>query len=455
MNLLRSLFFIGLVLMFVSCAPGTDGIVVTQAEPDDSDPFAQTDSGPIKVVLPPLPAIVLPDLSSVGDYDELLQERLRGLTLQPTDGVEVVTVECEHGDAVYEGNSSSDLFDTSNFDADDFTFSIDPETGGARYYKSDGAVSTALQTNGDGSGSFLEQGRDWHLSIEAFTDGSGRYFSEERHSVVSIDADAEGAGVFYDQNEETLTTITINNDASGALYSENLDRLMTIDAHQDGSGDFYLRHGGNVTTLRIRPDGSWELSETSFGNSVAVKVNSDGTGDYRSRGTGISIALEFEADGTTMTDGGEPGPPITIPAAPKFVVADRFPPLGTLASISPPCATILRFDSALLFDINESVIRPEAAELLIEVAPALIEAGRSIEVNGHTDANGTDEHNLELSFDRANSVAEALRSLGVEVEMTINGFGESQPVAPNYREDGSDDEAGQRANRRVELVIHE
>jgi OOP family OmpA-OmpF porin len=145
---------------------------------------------------------------------------------------------------------------------------------------------------------------------------------------------------------------------------------------------------------------------------------------------------------------------VVLPAPPQFVVADRFPPLGTLASIAPPCATVLRFDSSVLFEVGESEVLPQAAAVLAEVAPALIDAGRSIEINGHTDANGSDEYNQQLSQERAQAVADELVALGVDVQMTTTGHGESQPVAPNYNDDGTDDEAGQRQNRRVEIVIH-
>ena len=209
-----------------------------------------------------------------------------------------------------------------------------------------------------------------------------------------------------------------------------------------------------IRDRRVRSDGSWELDVSSRRAEVNVKVLVDGSGQYRERGreTG-TISLDFDATGASHWRG-TPGPPVIIPTPPQFVVADRFPALGTLASIQPPCATVLRFDSAVLFQVNEFEVLPEAAAVLAEVAPALIEAGRSIEINGHTDANGSDEYNQELSQERAQAVADELRALGVNVEMTITGHGETQPVATNYNEDGTDNEAGQRQNRRVEIVIH-
>ena len=69
-------------------------------------------------------------------------------------------------------------------------------------------------------------------------------------------------------------------------------------------------------------------------------------------------------------------------------------------------------------------------------------------IEGHTDATGSDESNMTLSRNRAQSVANYLESLQVmPTRFTIMGYGESQPVATN------DTDAGRQANRRVELAI--
>ena len=72
-------------LLLASCAPGTDGILITSAEaPAESGPV-WTDNT-ITIELPRIPVVSLPDLSTFGDYDDLLQERLENLPLQPIDG---------------------------------------------------------------------------------------------------------------------------------------------------------------------------------------------------------------------------------------------------------------------------------------------------------------------------------------------------------------------------------
>ncbi|SOE22110.1 Outer membrane protein OmpA [Spirosomataceae bacterium TFI 002] len=71
-----------------------------------------------------------------------------------------------------------------------------------------------------------------------------------------------------------------------------------------------------------------------------------------------------------------------------------------------------------------------------------------IEVQGHTDNVGSDEANLKLSQDRANSVRDYLVSKGIPLERVQSvGYGESKPVASNNTTEG------QAKNRRVEFEI--
>jgi len=71
--------------------------------------------------------------------------------------------------------------------------------------------------------------------------------------------------------------------------------------------------------------------------------------------------------------------------------------------------------------------------------------GLAFEIGGHTDGQGSDAYNLELSLRRAQAVRDAL-CRGWQVDcgrLSVKGYGKSMPVAPN------DDEAGRAKNRRV------
>ena len=71
-----------------------------------------------------------------------------------------------------------------------------------------------------------------------------------------------------------------------------------------------------------------------------------------------------------------------------------------------------------------------------------------IELSGHTDNDGSDEFNLELSQDRAKSVVRYLVSKGQNPRrFTAEGYGETRPVASN------DTDQGKQLNRRVEFKI--
>lgn len=102
----------------------------------------------------------------------------------------------------------------------------------------------------------------------------------------------------------------------------------------------------------------------------------------------------------------------------------------------------------ILFDTNSSVIKSESKPVLDQVIDLLrTEPGWKLTIEGHTDAVGSDKHNLTLSRQRADSVKASLVSGGVdESRLKTAGFGESKPVADN------DTELGRAQNRRVELV---
>lgn len=74
--------------------------------------------------------------------------------------------------------------------------------------------------------------------------------------------------------------------------------------------------------------------------------------------------------------------------------------------------------------------------------------GLKIEIGGHTDNQGTIEHNKTLSNNRAKTVFEYLVKAGIDTKMlTYNGYGLSKPIATN------DTEEGRALNRRTELKI--
>lgn len=77
-----------------------------------------------------------------------------------------------------------------------------------------------------------------------------------------------------------------------------------------------------------------------------------------------------------------------------------------------------------------------------------------IEIGSHTDNTGSDSYNIKLSQKRSESVVNYLENKGVSADrMVAKGYGESQPIAPNTKPDGTDNPEGRQLNRRTELRI--
>jgi outer membrane protein OmpA-like peptidoglycan-associated protein len=110
---------------------------------------------------------------------------------------------------------------------------------------------------------------------------------------------------------------------------------------------------------------------------------------------------------------------------------------------------ILNMPSNITFATDQSDIKPNFYEVLNSVAIVLREFNQTlVDVNGHTDSDGSDEYNDDLSSRRANSVAEYLVSQQLDSQrFSVQGFGESQPIASNASA------SGKAQNRRVEIQI--
>ncbi|PNR71020.1 hypothetical protein LA22_04460 [Xanthomonas oryzae pv. oryzae] len=66
----------------------------------------------------------------------------------------------------------------------------------------------------------------------------------------------------------------------------------------------------------------------------------------------------------------------------------------------------------ILFDFDTSDIRPDAVRVIDTLGAALAKvSAKDMQVRGHTDAKGSDDHNQALSERRANAVLAALRAV--------------------------------------------
>lgn len=107
------------------------------------------------------------------------------------------------------------------------------------------------------------------------------------------------------------------------------------------------------------------------------------------------------------------------------------------------------------FEFNSAQLTAEATKRLDNVVNALKGSDKiNVSISGYTDNKGADSYNLDLSDKRAASVRQYLIDHGIDSDrLTSKGYGETMPVAPNTKPNGSDNPQGRAKNRRVELDV--
>jgi outer membrane protein OmpA-like peptidoglycan-associated protein len=110
---------------------------------------------------------------------------------------------------------------------------------------------------------------------------------------------------------------------------------------------------------------------------------------------------------------------------------------------------VLNMPSNITFDKNRAEVKPQFYNTLTSVSEVFKEYKQTlIDVVGHTDSDGSDETNYDLSRRRAASVAQFLSSQQLDPQrFSVEGHGERDPIASNATS------SGKAQNRRVEITI--
>lgn len=208
-------------------------------------------------------------------------------------------------------------------------------------------------------------------------------------------------------------------------------RIFTL---QDvaGAGDVLLTVRG--------PDGAPVAATVRVVGDASSTMAADRAGILAARLPAGAYAVIVSADGfrpaekaISLTEGGSASLEVVLQPARVTLTDDR-----------------LVLMDRIFFELDSDVIKPESYPLLDEIAETLIRHGevRGVQIEGHTDDQGSDDYNLSLSQARADSVRRYLVNTGIDAErLEAVGRGEREPLV-------AETTASARAtNRRVEFHI--
>ncbi len=124
--------------------------------------------------------------------------------------------------------------------------------------------------------------------------------------------------------------------------------------------------------------------------------------------------------------------------------------LAKLAAVKEdPRGIIITLSGSVLFASGKSTLLPSARSRLDQVSDVLLTTReRNLIIEGHTDSQGSDSYNLDLSQRRADAVRNYLVERGYQADrIKAHGLGEGTPIADNASPEG------RANNRRVEIII--
>ena len=337
--------------------------------------------------IPPITAPEMPDLSVKENPNaKITLDMTKKISAVP--GISVTPVKVENSNIVG-GDYSMQIGQNGDGQFTDKDKSVQTDGKGAGQYTDE---NVTIQRNEDGSGQYTNKVTGVTLQVDA--QGEGQYLDEKNK--ISFQIGADGTGVYKDENNDTTITIGKNN----STYTQG---NITIENNGDGSGTY----NDKDKDLLIKNDGKGKAIITLKGKSTEVEAK-----------------------------------PLEKPE--KFPKLKMVPPVPSIEANS----LLITLDSGILFDVDKYDLRPEAEEVLKNLAIVLKEADiKAFEVDGHTDSDASDKHNQILSENRANAVKNFLTSQGITAEITIKGYGKTRPIASN------DTPEGKQKNRRVEIVI--
>jgi len=241
-----------------------------------------------------------------------------------------------------------------------------------------------------------------------------------------------------------FTTLLAALDTAGLVSILEGDGPFTVFGPDDDAFD--ALPAGTVETLLDRPD---DLAEVLLYHVVGGEVRSDdllpGTELTTIQGETLSVAGAAGAIDVGRARILEPD--VEAANGILHVIDAILLPASVFSSGEPTINYVLALEP-VTFATSSAQITPEGQTVLDLAVAYLLENPVDVEIQGHTDSDGSEASNQALSEARATAVLEYLVANGVdEAALTASGFGESQPVADN------DTAEGRAQNRRIEFRV--
>jgi outer membrane protein OmpA-like peptidoglycan-associated protein len=299
--------------------------------------------------------------------------------------------------------------------------------------------------------------------LEADTDGDGLTDLEEKNIGTNprdVDTDKDYLNDYAEAKIRLTNPLVPDTDGDGLTDYEEVTTYLTNPLISDTDGDG-LSDYAEITVYKTSPvkrdtdgDALDDGNEVMAIGTNPLKRDTDDDGVLDNLDKCPLLAETYngvaDSDGCPDLDGsGKSTYPLArVVARPEYKSISK---TDTLVQID----TVYIREGGLLtlfgvnFEVDKDIIRPESYAILesnLQLFKQYPEM--SVEIRGHTDSDGSEEHNKELSFRRAQSIREYYVQHGVAPHrLTVQGFGASSPVASNTTN------VGKARNRRIEFYI--
>jgi OOP family OmpA-OmpF porin len=146
--------------------------------------------------------------------------------------------------------------------------------------------------------------------------------------------------------------------------------------------------------------------------------------------------------------------PGSVPAANVTLLPDVDVAMPAVTT-KPGNPAVITVPASILFDVDKYVLASgRSQDALQQVMDFLKQVHYTrVVIDGHTDSTGTPEHNRALSLERADAVANFLRSQNIG-DITTAGYGSTQPACTPEYNNGKPNSVNMACNRRVEILIY-